>query len=154
MTQIQSMMAKNLITIPSGSTVASAQDIFREKRIRHLPVVNQEGHITGLLQSQNLPLSQELKSLPADLFMSSEIFLISDQSTIKEAVYKVLENKTSSLLVHNDSREVVGIITTDDLLFHLTQFLSSEEPTSRTWKQWMDIPTLGQVIHQLSMSGL
>jgi predicted transcriptional regulator len=63
MTQIQSMMAKNLITIPSGSTVASAQDIFREKRIRHLPVVNQEGHITGLLQSQNLPLSQELKNL-------------------------------------------------------------------------------------------
>lgn len=148
------MMAKNLITLPSGSSVSLAHEIFKEKRIRHLPIVSRENHILGLLQAQSLPSSQDFMDLPAHLFMSSEIFLISENSTIKEAVFKILESKTSSLLVHNDSREVVGIITTDDLLLHLTQFLSSEEPPHRTWKQWMDIPTLGQLIHQLSMSGV
>ena len=43
------VMTKNIITIPEDSSINEVRRIICAHRIRHLPVVNQEGRLVGLL---------------------------------------------------------------------------------------------------------
>jgi CBS domain-containing protein len=46
---LEEVMTKNVITIPEYATFEAAKRIFRERKIRHLPVVDTENRLVGLL---------------------------------------------------------------------------------------------------------
>ncbi len=48
-TSVQAVMTTNLITVTRATTVDEAMTLFMERRIRHLPVLNDEGDIAGII---------------------------------------------------------------------------------------------------------
>ncbi|MCW4025037.1 MAG: CBS domain-containing protein [Candidatus Bathyarchaeota archaeon] len=51
---LEEVMTKNVITIPEYATFEDAKRIFRERKIRHLPVVDTENRLVGLLSIRQL----------------------------------------------------------------------------------------------------
>ena len=51
--KVETIMIKNLITLGPESTVAHAVEIFKSKRIHHIPVVD-EGRLVGLITTHDL----------------------------------------------------------------------------------------------------
>ena len=52
---IETMMTKdNLVTVPVGTTLEQAQEIFRRNRIEKLPVVDHEGVLRGLITVKDI----------------------------------------------------------------------------------------------------
>ncbi len=52
---IESVMTKdNLVTVPVGTTLAQAQEIFRKNRIEKLPVVDSDGRLRGLITVKDI----------------------------------------------------------------------------------------------------
>jgi len=71
-TKIGTVMTKNPITILPNAEVVRAVEIFHEKKVRHLPIIEENGDIKGLLSvrvlmdyvAENLP--GEVLNLPPD----------------------------------------------------------------------------------------
>ena len=51
--QIKDIMSKTLIAVPMGSPVASAANIMKQNRIRHLPVVDEMDIIIGIISKRD-----------------------------------------------------------------------------------------------------
>lgn len=46
---LREVMTTNLLTVEKGSTFRKAKEIMRMHNIRHLPVIDKQGHFVGLL---------------------------------------------------------------------------------------------------------
>ncbi|MGD8565252.1 MAG: CBS domain-containing protein [Candidatus Bathyarchaeota archaeon] len=52
-TQLMNVMSKNVITVRENASFAKAKSLMVSHGIRHLPVVDEEGYLTGMLTLRN-----------------------------------------------------------------------------------------------------
>lgn len=149
-------MSKNLKTISAGSSLQDAYALMEEFRIRHLPVLNDEGEVTGILSYKNILADKSVLAMPIEYFMAFPVVEISENTQLKAAILKILEQKISSLLITNEKREVVGIVTTDDLLWHLASQLKTEADDDENTPYIISksAQTLGEIARMLSQAGI
>ena len=48
------MTKENLVTAPVGTTLEQAQEILRHHRIEKLPIVDEQGHLKGLITIKDI----------------------------------------------------------------------------------------------------
>jgi CBS domain-containing protein len=53
-TALREVMTKNVMTIWGGATFAKAAQLCRTHGIRHLPVVDEQSHLVGMLSIRNV----------------------------------------------------------------------------------------------------
>lgn len=53
-TTLHEVMTKNVITIREGASFAEAKQLFSAHGIRHLPVVDEEKHLIGMLNVRSI----------------------------------------------------------------------------------------------------
>jgi acetoin utilization protein AcuB len=152
--QLKDVMSKKLVTVPVGTPLSKATEIMNEHRIRHLPVIDESDTVIGILSSKDLPMFSEIRNLRVEFFMTAPIMSLPEDAPLKEAAFKMLENKISSVLVFDSNNNVVGIITSDDLLWHLVTQLQKESEHQTIFKRILDIPTIGQIANSLSAAGI
>jgi acetoin utilization protein AcuB len=153
--QLKDIMSKKLVTVPVGTTLAKSTLIMNEHRIRHLPVTDETDTVIGILSSKDLPMFSEIRDLRVEFFMTAPILSLPESAPLKEAAFKMLENKISSVLVFDENNNATGIITTDDLLWHLvTQLQKESEHSNSVFRKILDIPTIGQIANSLSAAGI
>lgn len=155
MTAVKTIMSKKLKTISAGATLQDAYAIMQESRIRHLPVLNEIGEITGILTYKDLIADKSVLLMPVEYFMSFPVEQIHENTSLKSASLKMLEKKMSSLLITNDNEEVTGIITTDDLLWHLASHLKTDSDEASPSLTRIDLQTtVGEIARLLSQAGI
>lgn len=151
---VKSIMAKKLITIRNVENLLAARTLMNQKRVRHLPVLDESDHIVGILSSKDVAIANEFPHLRVEHVMSTPIEFVSKDTTLKEAVYKMLSKKINSLIVVDEHREAEGIFTSDDLLLYLAQILEHEERHVLPWLDVFQKNTIGAVMNQLSSIGI
>ncbi len=127
------VMSKNIITIGIEDSVRKAYQIMQEKKIRHLPVVDANRMIVGILSDRDIRRAMipntnfEVEfdsSHVVGSFMSWPAKTISKHASVLEIATAMLTEKLSALLVTGDhSEHPVGIVTTDDMLKLLIELL-------------------------------
>ncbi len=98
---VSSAMTKKLVTVPWGTPLSEASAIMEEKRIRHLPVVDEDGSILGILSKKDLNVLNSI-NLGVERVMTSPVLSVKDNLPLRSAIYKLIENKVSSLIVRSD----------------------------------------------------
>lgn len=155
MTSVKSIMSKQLKTINAGSTIKEAYDLMEEFRIRHLPVLNEDGEISGVLTYKDVLADKAVLTMPVEYFMSFPVEQVPENSSLKNAALTMLEKKLTALLITNDEQEVVGIVTTDDLLWHLASHLQNEPDEASPLLSSLGLQTtVGEIAHLLSQAGI
>lgn len=148
-------MSKNLKTISTGASLQDAYALMEEFRVRHLPVLNETGEITGIISYKNLLTDQTVLLMPVEFFMSFPVVEVSENTSLKRAILKILEKKISSLLITNNEQEVIGIVTTDDLLWHLaSQIKNEDDEASESFINDKNLQTVGEIARLLSQAGI
>lgn len=149
------LMTKNLITVPLNTSLQEASLIMKMRNIRHLPVVDENDGIVGIFSSKDFPLMTGYDEMTVEFLMSSPAIYVNQNSSIKDTIYKMLENKISSVLVADDSDDAVGIITSEDLLKYLLAHLENEPVEAKSYlNRLLDVQTLGQMAQQVSNAGI
>lgn len=150
------LMAKKVITIRDVDNILTARRLMLEKRIRHIPVVDAADTIVGILSAKDVTIATEFPHLRVEHVMSTPIEFVTENSSLKVAINKMLSQKISSLIVVDEKSECVGIFTSDDLLLYLYQKLEHEEKNKQKDPSWIETfkMTVGQVAHRLSDAGL
>lgn len=125
MVTLHQVSTEKLITVSDQQNIQEALQIMDHYHIRHLPVLNQENDIVGLVSERDLFLyrTQQQKRI-ADI-MKTELITFDVKAELKDVVESIVEHKISAVLVTR-ANKIVGIVTTDDLLKLLAKYLNSD----------------------------
>jgi acetoin utilization protein AcuB len=164
------IMTAKLLTISENESLMEAWRLMRDRRIRHLPVIAQSGGIIGILTDRDLQRAIHtefdqagtvrftVEKFAADEtvsdYMSNPPRYVTSDTPIVTVATQMLEQKISCLLVV-ESEEVVGIVTTDDLLWELVSMLgTNKEPGFRKLLSPIYTSSIGEVARRLAAAGI
>ena len=103
------------VTIKRGSTVNDALNLMAEYKIGGIPVVDDDGHLVGIVTNRDLRFEKNLQR-PVDEVMTKENIVTTNQTTDLEAAAKILqEHKIEKLPVVDKNGKLVGLITYKDI---------------------------------------
>jgi len=135
-TPISSIMTKNVITLNKTDSLETAEFLFKQNHIRHIPVVSGKS-IKGMLSLTDLlrisfadavdETEDYVDSIVYNMFtieqvMAKNLISVTSNTTIKE-VAEILSKKEFHAIPVVDNNKLVGIVTTTDLInFLIKQF--------------------------------
>ena len=105
-------MSSPVIAIPADTAVAEIADLLRANRISGVPVVDDSGHVLGLVSEFDL-LAKEGKT--AASLMTTAVISVSAATKIADLRHLLIEKRVRRLPVLEDGR-VVGIVSRGDIV--------------------------------------
>ena len=138
------IMHTELITIAPNATLVEAKELIDSKNIDHLLVVNDKGKLVGLLSDRDLKqywaspatslssheLTYLLEKIMVKSIMVETVVTVSVDTTIERAAHIMQTNNINSLPVM-DKEELVGIITSTDVMGVLLEAIGMHEESVR-----------------------
>ena len=117
--RVRELMSKGITTIRAGASCQEAVERMYRGKVRHLPVVVDDGGLVGIVTDRDLRHHLFARGLfehdaRRDI-MSSPVISVAPDEPIEVAARRMLEDKIGSLPVVEDGCPV-GIITETDLL--------------------------------------
>lgn len=117
--RLQAIMTKNVVTVAPHQSVADAYQIIKEKRFHHIPVV--EGtKLVGIITSYDLMqmevCPEEYGSHTISDVMTSQVAYLNPDDLVGAAAEVFMEHLFHGLPICDDDHNLVGIITTHDVL--------------------------------------
>ena len=125
---IDKYMTTSPLTIAQDATLAQAQKLLTDNKIRHLPVVDGE-NLVGILSDRDVSLISSIAgadphTLRVTDAMTPKPYTTSPKTTIDEVVTTMAEHKIGSVVV-TDNHHVVGIFTAVDALAAFAHLLQT-----------------------------
>jgi len=155
--QVRDVMTKTPMTIDPEAPVETAVAVMRERRMRHLPVLDGEGRLIGIVTDRDLRSamfgSALVEHLPAEQggrlhaltgtlndvrvshVMTWRVVTIGPQAPVAQAAAIMANFRVGSLPVIEDGR-LVGIVTEHDVLKALATTLPcirGADPDTYLW---------------------
>lgn len=131
---VSELMSRDVVTVGPSDSCLEAVTRMHGARVRHLPVVNHEGALVGVVTDRDLrhhlfaphvfknvgmiAVDVLLKAVPVSEVMSSPVMSVPAKADFIEAARIMLEDKVGSLPVVEGGR-VVGMVTETDVLRHI-----------------------------------
>lgn len=126
---VRDLMTERVFTLKAKDDLAALYDLMDSRHVRHVPVVDSDGEIIGLVTDRDLsrsalgaveelPLSVErdiLRRRRVRDIMATEPDVIEPDATLREAAEMLLENKVGCLPVV-EGLHLVGILTEADFV--------------------------------------
>jgi CBS domain-containing membrane protein len=118
-------MSRDVVTVAESATADEARTLLLEHDIRTLPVLDAAGHLSGTVGLRELaamapgtplPVSQATTAKPSDPAIG--------------LLPRLTDGSIHAVVILDDDRHVVGIISQTDLLATLAKSLSQSGPTS------------------------
>lgn len=133
-TPVSEIMTENVITLNHTDDLDAAEAIFKQNKIRHLPVVSGDKIIGMLSYTDLLRISfvdavddhdEDVEAVVYNMFtieqvMAKKLVSVTKDTTIKE-VAEILAKKEFHALPVLDNNKLVGIVTTTDLINYLIE---------------------------------
>lgn len=116
------------VTIEIDADYQEAFQIMQERDLHHLPVIDANGCVTGILTRRDLQLAARcFKEAPIEVgeVMHSPVTTIEPNADLTAAVERMRSDRIGCLPVSTDGgQHLVGILTETDLLRALAQLLA------------------------------
>ncbi len=136
-------MTREVITVDQEATIFDAQELLAKNKIRHLPIVDKDRRLIGVITDRDirsaLPYnsliehcSEEEKERVAKFkvkdIMTKDPISIFPTYTIQDALLLIQNSKVGALPVVDDDHKLMGIISVRDLLRAFINVLGIGEP--------------------------
>jgi acetoin utilization protein AcuB len=141
---VKDRMTPNPISGSPEMPVTEIQELMRTKKFRHLPILDSEGNLVGLVTQRSLlsalpsdvsgfsrfEISYILAKIQAHDVMTREVVTIDEDTAIEEAARIMADEKIGCLPVCNGEK-MVGIITDNDLFGIMVDLMGGRRPGIR-----------------------
>lgn len=136
---VEQIMKREVITLPPSASIAKAMTLLEKHRIRHIPIVNEDNHLVGIVSDRDIrdaspsifekdtnhsEMENEIK-----LIMSHPVVTIHPLDFVEEIARIFYEKEFAALPVIQDN-QLVGIVTEKDMLHTLIQLTGTHVPSS------------------------
>jgi acetoin utilization protein AcuB len=139
MLQVRDSMTRNVVVLSPETTAAEALALCRERRIRHLPVL-EDGRLVGIVSDRDLRSATPalgdpgraaaLEKIRVSDVMARDVTTAHPDDPIEVAANCMREARIGCLPVVEEDR-LVGILTSSDVMTALVYLVGANEPGSR-----------------------
>jgi len=126
---VADVMTRNVETLCRNDKLSIADDVMKQKRIRHLPVLDEDGRLAGIVSQRDLfhgalvralgyGASQQQKLLSLLVVkdvMATEVVTTTPETPLEDAARTMVDRKLGCLPVVSGDR-LVGILTEGDFV--------------------------------------
>ena len=115
MISIDELMTRNPLTLGPDDSLEQAGKLMKENRIRHLPIVDEDNMLLGLVTQRDLlaaAVSERVNYSTGDV-MRRKVYTVEREDNLRVAALMMQKHKIGSLLVV-DEHHLEGIITDTD----------------------------------------
>ena len=130
------------LTVTDSTDVFTALNLLRQHRIRHLPVVDRQNNLIGLVTAKNLRQTLQpvnlMKWRKVSEIMETGVIYTHPEATVRQIARLMANNRVSCIAIaqpletsHSNLVRPVGIITERDLLQFQNLNLDLEQPASK-----------------------
>lgn len=158
---VEEIMNDKPYTLAPTNTVQEALKIMREKKVRHLPVVDDEHHVLGVITERDIKevLPSSLQDEPNSPIFNAKVedIMVKDPlighplDFVEEVALTFYESKIGCLPIVSGGK-LVGIVTTTDLLYTYIELTGATEPGSKIEIRVSDTPgvlfEITKIFHQ------
>ena len=141
MFSIEAIMSTDLVTLPPTATLEEARTLMHSNRIHHLPIVNDDGDLVGLVTLTNVLAATDSILRDADNrihadevligdIMVTDIATIDERASLRQAALFIEKHKIGCLPIVTNG-ELRGIITDTDFVgvaINLLEMIEDTEP--------------------------
>jgi acetoin utilization protein AcuB len=148
---VRDWMTRDLVTLPPEASVAEALTLSRERRIRHIPIL-EEGRLVGIVSDRDLrdaspalgdqERASALQEIRVGDVMTQEVITTVPEDSIENAAQEMYEHKIQSLPVVAEGpimdemsavaeEELLGIVTSSDVMRALIMLVGLPESGCR-----------------------
>jgi CBS domain-containing protein len=118
--RVEEIMKGPVSTVGRDSTVQQAARIMDEEDIGFLPVVDGSGKVIGALTDRDITIRVVAQGLPSDgvrvhQIMTSNVVAANKGDDLDTVAQQMRENKVSRMLVCDESKKPIGVISLGDL---------------------------------------
>ena len=139
MLTIDTIMTTDLITVPPSATLAEARELMHDHRIHHLPVVDANDGLIGLLTLTDVLAASDsrlrardnrmrAKDIAISEVMTTDIATVEESASLRQAALFLERHKIGCLPVMSGG-ELKGIITDTDFVGVAINLLEQIEET-------------------------
>lgn len=163
LTQVKYLSSKNLIVTQWDESLDDAYCKMRKHNIRHLPVVSDTGHVLGIISDRDFQRAMQHEGGERFFFKDEETVrdfmtwpakFIDERTQLSQVCEVMIADKLSSLLITKGD-EVIGIVTTEDLLKILQKYFKEQEGSKiESIKSYLYSSPVGEIAHLLGASGI
>lgn len=126
--RVRAWMSQVVIVAEAGDPARRARAIMQSARVHHLPVVDADGHLVGVVSDRDLllpawaTLGEEVVGggIPSDLtigdVMSEIVLTVAPTDKIGPTAKRMLKAKIHAVPVVDDAGAIEGILTTADVV--------------------------------------
>jgi len=133
---VQDVMQHPVVTVTPDTSIADTYRIMHDRRIRHLPVVD-DGALTGIVTDRDLRYSTSdlhpspvESEAPVEQIMTDSVITAGPLDPVEEAARLLRARRIGSLPVM-DGDELVGIVTVTNLLDAIIDLTGLKKPGGR-----------------------
>jgi len=138
MQTVADLMIRNVLCLRDNQTLKDAHTLIRDKGIRHIPIVDDQGNLVGVVSqrpllafmlnavdSGGLPYANKLEARTLIKELMEEPMTIDEQQPLTTAARYLLGNKQSCVIVTEGSK-VIGILSPVDFIRCALHFLEAK----------------------------
>ncbi|AEH51703.1 CBS domain-containing protein [Pseudothermotoga thermarum] len=164
---VKDVMTKNVVTISPEASFFDAMDLMRQKNVRRLPVVKENGEVVGIITEKDLfkaspsqattldmwEMTSLLSKLKVKQIMKREVIHVHPDTPIEEAAKLMADNKIGSLVVLKEGK-LVGIITETDIFKVFITMLGARQSGIRYVFRLQNVPgILSKILYLMYQCG-
>jgi homoserine O-acetyltransferase len=114
-TLVYDIMKREIKTIRNGLSIEETAQVMFENGITHLPVVDDENELIGIITSWDISKAVALKCTSLDKIMVRDVITAKGDEDIESAAKKMEQNFISALPVVDDDNRIIGIIGSGEI---------------------------------------
>ncbi|WP_078555515.1 acetoin utilization AcuB family protein [Bacillus alkalicellulosilyticus] len=137
---IEEIMKKNVATLEDSATIAEAIEVLAKHRIRHIPVVNKEVEVIGIISDRDIRDASpsifhseehiEDFQKPISEIMKKNVITAHPLDFVEEVASIFYDHHIGCLPIEEDGK-LVGIITETQVLHKLVELMGAHQPSSQ-----------------------
>lgn len=124
----EDVMTSPAVSLTSEATFLEAQNLFHQRRFRHVPISNDQGQVLGIVSDRDVwrgVADPTLYQLPASLdpgrtaivhFMSHPVLVANPETEVRGIARVMFEEHIGAMPIVSQSGRLLGIITRSDIL--------------------------------------
>lgn len=118
------LMSADLETVTPDTLVEDAAAILLDEQIGSVLVVDENGHLEGILTSTDfvriVAKSQPKAETTVETYMTTDVITATAQDTVRDVADTMLERSIHHVPVVDDAGGLIGIITSTDMAGYLS----------------------------------
>lgn len=113
---VADLMSRDVVTLSPRHHIKRAAQEMRLGRIRHVPIVDKEGALVGLVTQRDVLAAGENLARPVTEIMKADVKTVRASTRAYEAAYLLLRYDIGCVPVTETNGRLIGIITDTDFV--------------------------------------